>query len=152
MSWNTIVNEFLPALNAVTGRNFRLPTEAEWEYAARGGNQGHDYKYAGSNTIGNVAWYSENSNNQTHPVATKSPNELGLYDMSGNVLEWCSDWYGNYSSGSQTNPQGPSSGSHRVQRGGGWVSFARRCRVSYRNYDGPDFAYDDYGFRLCLPQ
>lgn len=152
VSWNTIVNEFLPALNAVTGRNFRLPTEAEWEYAARGGNQGHDYKYAGSNTIGNVAWYSENSNNQTHPVATKSPNELGLYDMSGNVLEWCSDWYGNYSSGSQTNPQGPSSGSHRVQRGGGWVSFARRCRVSYRNYDGPDFAYDDYGFRLCLPQ
>jgi formylglycine-generating enzyme required for sulfatase activity len=118
VSWNMIVNEFLPALNAATGRNFRLPTEAEWEYAARGGNQGHGYKYAGSNTIGNVAWYTDNSINQTHSVATKSPNELGLYDMSGNEYESCSDWYSNYSSGSQTNPTGPLSDSDRVFRAG----------------------------------
>ena len=152
VSWNMIVNEFIPALNALTGRNFRLPTEAEWEYAARGGNQGHDYKYAGSNTIGNVAWYYENSNNQTHPVATKSPNELGLYDMSGNVYEWCSDWYGNYSSGSQTNPQGPSSGSLRVLRGGSWGSIARNCRVSNRFSHYPGSTGINRGFRLCLPQ
>jgi uncharacterized repeat protein (TIGR02543 family) len=152
VSWNTIVNQFIPALNALTGRNFRLPTEAEWEYAARGGNQGHDYKYAGSNTIGNVAWYYENSNNQTHPVATKSPNELGLYDMSGNVYEWCSDWYGNYSSGSQTNPQGPSSGSNRVLRGGSWNGGARICRVSYRFHFVPADWSNYIGFRLCCPQ
>ena len=152
VSWNTIVNEFLPALNAATGQNFRLPTEAEWEYAARGGNQGHGYKYAGSNTIGNVAWYYDNSNNQTHSVATKSPNELGLYDMSGNVWEWCSDWYGNYSSGSQTNPQGPSSGSDRVSHGGSWHYGAWMGRVSHRGYAFPGYAFPGGGFRLCLPQ
>lgn len=152
VSWNMIVNEFIPALNALTGRNFRLPTEAEWEYAARGGNQGHGYKYAGSNTIGKVAWYYENSNNQTHPVATKSPNELGLYDMSGNVFEWCSDWYGNYSSGSQTNPQGPSSGSYRVLRGGCWSIGAVFCRVSERRIIIPDGANNYRGFRLVLSQ
>lgn len=152
VSWNTIVNQFIPALNALTGRTFRLPTEAEWEYAARGGNQGHGYKYAGSNMIGNVAWYYDNSNGQTHPVGTKSPNELGLYDMSGNVCEWCSDWYGNYSSGSQTNPQGPSSGSDRVLRGGRWNGFARYCRVSYRIYGVPGFTFNGYGFRLVLSQ
>ena len=151
-SWNMIVNQFLPALNAATGQNFRLPTEAEWEYAARGGNQGHGYKYAGSNTIGNVAWYDGNSNSQTHPVATKSPNELGLYDMSGNVWEWCSDWYGNYSSGSQTNPQGPSSGSYRVLRGGSWYNGAGRCRVSARGSHDPGNTYSNGGFRLALPQ
>ena len=152
VTWKRIVNEFLPALNAATGRNFRLPTEAEWEYASRGGNQGHGYKYAGSNTIGNVAWYTDNSNSQTHAVAMKQPNELGLYDMSGNVLEWCSDWYGSYGSGSQTNPQGPSSGSRRVLRGGSWDISARGCRVSYRDSRGPDGAYDYGGFRLALPQ
>ena len=152
VSWNMIVNEFIPALNALTGRNFRLPTEAEWEYAARGGSQGHGYKYAGSNMVGNVAWYYENSNNQTHPVATKSPNELGLYDMSGNVYEWCSDRYGNYSSGSQTNPQGPSSGSDRVLRGGSWYSGARNCRVSNRFNYYPGYSISRAGFRLCLPQ
>ena len=152
VSWNTIVNQFIPALNALTGRNFRLPSEAEWEYAARGGNQSHGYKYAGSNTIGNVAWYWDNSNNQTHAVATKQPNELGLYDMSGNVFEWCSDWYGNYGSGSQTNPQGPSSGLDRVLRGGGWSYGAGLCRVSCRWFDDPGETYDDLGFRLCLPQ
>ena len=152
VSWNTIVNQFIPALNALTGRTFRLPTEAEWEYAARGGNQGHGYKYAGSNTIGNVAWYSDNSQGQTHQVATKSPNELGLYDMSGNVWEWCSDWYGDYSSGSQTNPQGPSSGSRRVLRGGSWDNGAGGCRVSIRNRSEPGNAYDSRGFRLVLSQ
>ena len=152
VSWNMIVNEFIPALNALTGRNFRLPTEAEWEYAARGGNQGHGYKYAGSNTIGNVAWYSGNSNSQTHPVATKSPNELGLYDMSGNVYEWCSDWYGGYSSGSQSNPQGPSSGSSRVLRGGSWGHNARYCRVSIRDGNSPGSTNISFGFRLVLSQ
>ena len=152
VSWNTIVNEFLPTLNAATGRNFRLPTEAEWEFAARGGNQGHGYKYAGSNTIGNVAWYTDNSSSKTHAVKTKQANELGLYDMSGNVWEWCQDWYGNYSSGSQTNPQGPSSGSDRVLRGGGWNRYARDCRVSYRNVSDPVITSNGFGFRLALPQ
>ena len=154
VSWNMIVNQFIPALNALTGRTFRLPTEAEWEYAARGGNQGHGYKYAGSNKIGKVAWFYDNSGKQTHPVATKSPNELGLYDMNGNVWEWCSDWYGSYGSGSQTNPQGPSSGSDRVLRGGSWFNDARCCRVSYRAYSNPDGgdAIIIDGFRLVLSQ
>lgn len=152
VSWNMIVNEFLPVLNAATGQNFRLPTEAEWEYAARGGNQGHGYKYAGSNMIDNVAWYKDNSSNQTRPVGTKSPNELGLFDMSGNVYEWCSDWFGNYSIGSQTNPQGPLSGSDRVLRGGGWYNESKYCRVSYRKGFDPVKGVNDLGFRLCLPQ
>ncbi|MDO5341538.1 MAG: formylglycine-generating enzyme family protein [Bacteroidia bacterium] len=103
---------------------FRLPTEAEWEYAARGGNRSRGYKYSGSNRKGGVAWYEGNSGDKTHVVGTKSLNELGIYDMSGNVEEWCQDWKGNYGSGSQTNPQGPSSGSDRVCRGGSWNSFA----------------------------
>ncbi len=111
---------FINKLNHMTGKQYRLPTEAEWEYAARGGNKGGGYKYAGSNTLGDVAWYKSNSGSTTHPVGQKSPNELGLYDMSGNVLEWCQDWYGDYGSGSQTNPTGPSTGSRRVRRGGFW--------------------------------
>ena len=150
VSWNMIVNQFIPALNALTGRTFRLPTEAEWEYAARGGNQGHGYKYAGSNTIWNVAWFSGNSGGQTHQVATKSPNELGLYDMSGNVWEWCQDWYGGaYGSNTQTDPQGPSSGQYRVLRGGSWFNYASSCRVTYRNSYGPDYRGDS-GFRVVL--
>lgn len=152
VSWNMIVNEFLPVLNAATGQNFRLPTEAEWEYAARGGNQGHGYKYAGSYMIDTVAWYKDNSSNQTRPVGTKLPNELGLFDMSGNVYEWCSDWFGNYSIGSQTNPQGPLSGSDRVLRGGGWYNESKYCRVSYRKGFDPVKGVNDLGFRLCLPQ
>ena len=149
VSWNDC-QEFITQLNQLTGKNFRLPTEAEWEYAARGGDRSQGYKYSGSNTIGNVVWYYDNSNSQTHNVKIKSPNELGIYDMSGNVYEWCQDWYGNYSSGSQTNPTGPSSGSYRVLRGGGWCSDAGNCRVSTRsNYD-PDYWFNLIGFRLAL--
>ena len=99
--------EFITKLNQLTGKNFRLPTEAEWEYAARGGNKSKGYKYSGSNTIDNVAWYTSNSGSETHDVKTKQANELGIYDMSGNVYEWCQDWYDSYSSGSQTDPTGP---------------------------------------------
>ena len=150
--------DFIRRLNALTGENFRLPTEAEWEYAARGGNKSRGYKYAGSNTLGNVAWYWDNIPSQssgsagygTQVVATKSPNELGLYDMSGNVWEWCQDRYGDYSSGSQTNPTGPGSGHYRVIRGGSWGSGAGNCRVSYRGSGVPANRYTDLGLRLAL--
>ena len=151
VSWNDS-KEFIEKLNNLTGKNFRLPTEAEWEYAARGGNKSQGYKYSGSNTIGNVAWYWDNSSSATHNVKTKSPNELGIYDMSGNVYEWCEDWYGSYSSGSQTNPTGPSSGSYRVFRCGSWGSVAWSCRVSIRGNDDPVSRYSYYGFRLALSQ
>lgn len=137
VSW-TMCQEFITKLNEMTGQTFRLPTEAEWEFAARGGNNSQGYKYSGSNTVGNVAWYLSNASSKTHPVATKAPNELGIYDMSGNVCEWCFDWYGNYSNTSaETNPQGPSSGNNRVVRGGGWNHSASGCRVSYRYYCSP---------------
>ncbi|MDD5977618.1 MAG: formylglycine-generating enzyme family protein [Bacteroidales bacterium] len=148
VSWNDC-QEFVSMLNSLTGRTFRLPTEAEWEYAARGGNQSRHYKYSGG-SIANVAWYHDNSRGKTHAVGTKSPNELGIYDMSGNVWEWCSDWKGDYSAGAQTNPQGPSSGSYRVLRGGSWYDNARYCRVSYRGDGGPDYGHDYYGLRLVL--
>ena len=152
VSWEDIVNIFIPRLNKITGKTFRLPTEAEWEYAARGGNKSKGYKYSGSNTIGDVAWYDGNSS-MTHEVGTKAPNELGLYDMSGNVYEWCSDWYSSsyYSSSPSTNPTGPTSGSYRVLRGGGWYDFALYCRVSDRNYGSPDSRYIILGFRLVMP-
>ena len=149
VSWNDC-QEFITKLNNLTGKNFRLPTEAEWEYAARGGNKSKGYKYSGSNTIDNVAWYTDNSSSQTHDVKTKQANELGIYDMSGNVYEWCQDWYGSYSSGSQTNPTGPASGYYRVLRGGGWDDFARDCRVSIRYYNNPDHRSSHYGLRLAL--
>ena len=144
------VQEFITKLNQKTGKTFRLPTEAEWEYAARGGNKSKGYKYSGSNNLNDVAWYDGNSNSKTHPVKTKQANELGLYDMSGNVWEWCSDWYGVYSSSSQTNPQGPNSGSYRVLRGGGWFNDARYCRVSNRSDSYPSGSSDGSGFRLAL--
>ncbi len=151
VSWYD-ANEFCEWLNNKTGKNFRLPTEAEWEYAARGGNESQGYKYSGSNTIGNVAWYLDNSGNATHNVKTKSPNELGIYDMSGNVWEWCEDYYGGYSSGSQTNPTGPSTGSNRVLRGGSWLNYEKSCRVSIRSFNNPDVRFSNHGFRLALSQ
>ena len=123
ISWKECL-DFIGKLNAMTGKSFRLPTEAEWEYAARGGNKEKGYKYSGSDDIGSVSWYDDNSGSTTHPVGTKQANELGLYDMSGNVWEWCQDWYGNYGSSNQTNPKGPSNGSYHVGRGGGWDNSA----------------------------
>lgn len=149
VSWDDC-QEFIRKLNSLTGQNFRLPTEAEWEFACRGGNNSRGYKYSGSNYIDNVAWYDGNSGDKTHPVATKSPNELGIYDMSGNVWEWCADWYGDYSSGRQTNPKGPYGGSYRVIRGGSWFIYARYCRSSFRNCYIPTFRYDFLGLRLAL--
>ena len=149
VSWNDC-RSFIYKLNQMTGETFRLPTEAEWEFAARGGNLSQGYKYAGSNTIDDVAWYTSNSGSTTHPVATKAPNELGLYDMSGNVWEWCQDLYGSYSSESQTNPTGPSSGPGRVYRGGGWCHPARICRVSYRYYSSQSSTKEYLGLRLAL--
>ena len=149
VSWND-VQEFLRKLNAMTGKRYRLPTEAEWEFAARGGNSSRGYKYSGSNSLGSVAWYYGNSGDRTHAVGTKSPNELGIYDMSGNVWEWCQDWYGSYSSSSQRNPKGPNSGSNRVLRGGSWSINARYCRVSRRDYDTPVLRFNFLGFRLAL--
>ena len=150
VSYYDIVDIFLPRLNKITGRTYRLPTEAEWEFAARGGKQSKGYKYSGSDNIGVVAWYTGNSGGKTHQVGTKEPNELGIYDMSGNVWEWCGDWYGSYSSSAQTNPTGPSSGSDRVLRGGSWYSNASYCRVSFRNYYNPSSRYNRCGFRVVL--
>ena len=141
---------FISKLNNLTGKNFRLPTEAEWEYAARGGNKSKGYKYAGSHTLGDVAWYYGNSSSKTHPVKQKQANELGLYDMSGNVWEWCQDWYGSYGSSAQTNPTGPTSGYYRVIRGGSWISDARDCRVSSRGNTTPTNTYNFLGLRLAL--
>lgn len=149
VSWNDC-QTFITKLNDLTGKTFRLPTEAEWEYAARGGKKSQGYKYSGSNTIGDVAWYTDNSGSTTHNVGTKAANELGLYDMSGNVWEWCQDWYGSYSSSSQTNPTGPSTGSLRVDRGGSWNYGAGLCRVSLRLNNSPDRRYCNLGLRLAL--
>ncbi|MCQ2324623.1 MAG: SUMF1/EgtB/PvdO family nonheme iron enzyme [Paludibacteraceae bacterium] len=154
VSWNDCQN-FISKLNSLLssqlgGKRFALPTEAQWEYAARGGKKSLGYKYAGSNNIGAVAWYSDNSGSDTHVVGTKSPNELGLYDMTGNVHEFCRDGYGNYSSLSQTNPIGSSDESVRVSRGGGWINIARVCRVSYRCGNKTSDQDSNLGFRIVL--
>ena len=141
---------FIQKLNQLTGQNFRLPTEAEWEFAAKGGTQSQGYTYSGSNTIDDVAWYDSNSSGKTHEVATKAPNELGIYDMSGNVWEWCQDWYGSYSSFAQTNPTGPSSASRRVGRGGSWYNGATYCRSAHRFRHGPSGGVYYLGLRLAL--
>ena len=164
VSWNDC-QEFIRKLNEMTGKNFRLPTEAEWEFAARGGNKSIGFIYAGGNDLRNVGWYDENSRRDkensffsffsaprtTHEVGQKRSNELGLYDLSGNVWEWCQDRYRYYSSDSQTNPQGPGSGYNRVLRGGSWGTYARDCRLSYRNSCVPDRRSSNYGLRLALP-
>ena len=149
VTWNEC-QEFIRKVNSLTGENFRLPTEAEWEFACRGGNNSRGYKYSGSNYIDNVAWYDGNTGHKTHPVATKLPNELGIYDMSGNVWERCSDWYGKYSSGAQTNPKGPYDGWDRVDRGGSWHDGARDCRSSERSYNSPGDRISYLGLRLTL--
>ena len=149
VNWDD-VQEFLRKLNSNTGKNYRLPTEAEWEYAARGGNKSQGYKYAGSNDPDLVAWHDGNSGKTTHEVGPRFTNELGIYDMSGNVWEWCQDWSGSYSSSPQTNPKGPNSGSRRVNRGGSWFSSARGCRVSYRDFRTPGARDNCLGFRLAL--
>ncbi len=149
VSWNDI-SLWLGYLNEILGTTtYRLPTEAEWEYAARGGTHWNDnFTYSGSNNLDSVAWYYSNSGNKTHKVGTKGANQLGIYDMSGNVWEWCSDWYGPYSSTTQTDPQGPTSGSSRVFRGGSFVSSDFNCRVAVRNYGTPGFRDFGIGFRL----
>ena len=156
-SWDSC-QVFISKLNEMTGKNFRLPTEAEWEYAARGGKLSQGYKYAGSNNFNDVSWNGYNIPSQesgtegygTHPVATKSPNELGLYDMSGNVYEWCQDWYGDYTGDSQTNPVGPSTGTLHVYRGGCWRNHYLECRVSNRNAYPPANPWRLIGLRLAL--
>ena len=151
VSWNNC-QKFISKLNKLTGKSFRLPSEAEWEYAARGGNKSRGYQYSGSNTIGDVAWYYGNSSSMTHAVGTKQPNELGLYDMTGNVWEWCQDWFDSYSSSPQTNPTGAVSGSIRVYRGGGWYHSAGDCRTSFRLVGAPGFRSDGLGLRLVLSE
>lgn len=147
VSWEDC-QEFISKLNTLTGQNFRLPTEAEWEYAASGGNKSCGYKYSGSNSCSAVAWYFDNSGRKTNPVGTKAPNELGIFDMTGNVEEWCSDWSGSYSSSAQTNPTGPDTGSVRVCRGGSYLRVARSCRVSHRTGNNPSNHLNGLGLRL----
>ena len=151
MDWDDC-QEFTAELSRLTGQNFRLPTEAEWEFAARGGNKSQGYTYAGSNTLGDVAWHQGNSSDKTHVVATKAPNELGLYDMSGNVFEWCQDYFGNYTSEAQFNPQGPATGEYRICRGSSYcrdTSGFDWFRCGSRTYDSPTNPAEDTGLRLA---
>lgn len=151
VNWNDC-QEFIRRLNQKTGKKFRLPTEAEWEYAARGGNKSCGYKYSGSNNLDEVGWFENNSLYKTQPVKSKKPNELGVFDMSGNVMEWCQDWFGYYNDDdTQINPTGPSSGTYRMMRGGSISDYAIACQVSSRHNIPPEFRGYMTGFRLCHP-
>ena len=150
VSWEEAL-EFCRLLSNKTGKTYTLPTEAQWEYAARGGKKAEGTKYAGSNMIDAVAWYWDNSGSSTHPCGTKRANALGIYDMSGNVREWCKDWYSSsYTSYDTNNPTGPSSGSNRVLRGGSWNCGASYCRVANRRDNSPGSRYSINGFRVVL--
>lgn len=151
VSWDDC-QEFIRKLNVLTGMKFSLPTEAQWEYACRGGCESRGYRYSGSDTLGDVAFYDANSGGQPHHIKAKFPNELGLYDMCGNVFEWCSDWYGKYNDGHQVDPTGPSTGTVRVCRGGSRYSGKKGCRPSFRFYSNPSYCHDDIGLRLCLSE
>ena len=151
VSWDDC-QEFISKLNRITGKKFRLPTEAEWEYTARGGKKSRGYQYSGSNNLLDVAWCGDNSGSKTRAVGTKQPNELGIYDMTGNVWEWCQDWYGKYNSSSQVNPTGANSGSGRVRRGGSWGHTARYCRSSCRSDRTPVIRDLSLGLRLVLSE
>jgi len=153
VSWND-AQEFIGKLNRMTGKSYRLPTEAEWEYAARSG--GKREKWAGTSSEADLAdyvWYAKNAGDSTHPAGEKKPNGLGLYDMSGNVWEWCGDWYGKdyYASSPRDNPTGPSSGESRVYRGGSWYNIPRHVRATHRYCSSPNFRSTDLCFRLVLP-
>lgn len=149
ISWNDC-QEFIEKLSNITSRKFRLPTEAEWEYAARGGKKGRGYRYSGSDNLADVAWYEGNSNGMPQPVGTKQMNELGIYDMTGNISEWCQDWFGEYSTSCQTNPIGVGSGMHHVDRGGNWYCKSGGCRSSNRSHYEPEECKKFLGFRLAL--
>ena len=151
VSWKDCV-KFIERLKKLTNRIFRLPTEAEWEFAARGGNKSNCTMYSGSDDIDDVAWYGENRIQNTNPVKTKKANELGIYDMSGNVSEWCNDWKGAYGSDVQVNPIGPKSGNKRVCRGGGTNCSSWSCRSSYRDEYAPGYKNNYLGFRLALSE
>ena len=153
VSWFS-AQEYLDRISALTGRRFRFPTEAEWEYAARGGRFSRKFKYSGSNDPDEVAWRDGNSDVKTHPVGHKKPNELGLYDMSGNVWEWCSDWYSRdyYLVSPQKSPQGPGEGTSKVMRGGSWFHDSSGLRVTDRDRSNPAFRQGFVGFRICCSE
>ncbi len=144
------VQDFIKILNEKTGLAYRLPTEAEWEYAAIGGNSSQNYIFSGNDVLGSCGWYYSNSSSSVHSVGTKAPNELGIYDMSGNVREWCSDWFDYYTNAAADNPQGPKKGIMKITRGGSWTSPATNCRNTFRHTNRPDEAVLDLGFRLVL--
>lgn len=149
ISWED-VQEFIKKLNTKTGATYRLPTEAEWEYAARGGQRSMGYSYSGDDDIWAVAWYSGNGDSKTHPIGQKNANELGIYDMSGNVFEWCGDWYGSYTATHMVNPLGTPSGQYRVSRGGSLTNNPQGCHAANRHSNLPNFRSRDLGFRLVL--